>query len=64
MPSITDVPPAVVANELNAFRQHLDTLIPRKQEGENLLIATWNIRAFLLNIQPFDFVASQGRQLR
>jgi len=46
MPTITDVPPAAVANELNAFRQHLDTLLPRKQEGENLLIATWNIRAF------------------
>ncbi len=46
MPTITDVPPAAAANELNAFRQHLDTLLPRKQEGENLLIATWNIRAF------------------
>lgn len=46
MSTITDVPPTIVSNELQAFRQHLDTSLPKKKDGENLLIATWNIRAF------------------
>ena len=39
-------PPAAVQAELAALRAALDDAIPRKQLDHNLLIATWNIRAF------------------
>lgn len=46
MPTITDQPPANIQAELNALRASLSNTIPSKQQGQNLLIATWNIRAF------------------
>jgi hypothetical protein len=46
MPVITDTPPPAVANDLKALRAHLDQNIPAKKANDNLLIATWNLRAF------------------
>ena len=46
MPTIHDQPPAAVQADLENLRNHLDTVVPAKQEGVNLLIATWNIRSF------------------
>jgi endonuclease/exonuclease/phosphatase family metal-dependent hydrolase len=43
---ITDPPPADVASQLAALSTALDQVIPPKQAGQNLLIGTWNIRAF------------------
>jgi len=45
MPQITDPPPADVAADLARVRQALDTVVPPRL-GDNLLIATWNLRAF------------------
>ncbi len=39
-------PPAAVAEELQALRDALDAAVPPKRLDHNLLIATWNIRAF------------------
>jgi endonuclease/exonuclease/phosphatase family metal-dependent hydrolase len=41
-----DPPPAAVQNELLAVRTALDELVPSKIVDRNLLIGTWNIRAF------------------
>lgn len=46
MPTITDAPPAKVAKDIRALVAHLDRSVPLKQPGANLLIATWNLRAF------------------
>lgn len=46
MPAITDRPPPEVAAELAELRDALDAAIPAKQLDLNLLIGTWNIRAF------------------
>ncbi|HEX5168685.1 MAG TPA: endonuclease/exonuclease/phosphatase family protein [Cyclobacteriaceae bacterium] len=46
MPSIVETPPVEVQQELALLRQDLHTLIPSKQLTGNVLIATWNIRAF------------------
>lgn len=46
MPAITDALPAKVARDVRALAAHLDQAVPRKQAGGNLLIATWNLRAF------------------
>lgn len=45
MHSITDPPPPTIAAELVAAGAALDQRIPAKADG-NLLIATWNLRAF------------------
>ncbi|SMO39524.1 hypothetical protein SAMN06265379_101510 [Saccharicrinis carchari] len=45
MPKIYDTPPQYIADEINKLRIRLDTTIPGKQD-DNILIATWNIRAF------------------
>ena len=45
MAEITDPPPQAVRDDLAALSAVLDA-IPRKIAGENLLIGTWNIRAF------------------
>jgi endonuclease/exonuclease/phosphatase family metal-dependent hydrolase len=45
MDSITDAPPPAIAAELQAARAALDQQIPAKAAA-NLLIATWNLRAF------------------
>jgi len=46
MSKITDHPPPEIAAELAELRAMLDDEIPRKALDYNLLIATWNIRAF------------------
>ena len=46
MPTITDPPPPKSAAELAELRLQLDKDIPRKVLDHNLLIATWNLRAF------------------
>ncbi|MDN5864408.1 MAG: endonuclease/exonuclease/phosphatase family protein [Gammaproteobacteria bacterium] len=46
MPNITDAPPEFVAKELQALSADLDRVIPAKKLDNNLLVATWNIRAF------------------
>ena len=45
MPVITDAPPAAVQADLDSLGAQLDATIPAKA-ADNLLIATWNIRAF------------------
>jgi endonuclease/exonuclease/phosphatase family metal-dependent hydrolase len=45
MPAITDPPPPDVAADLVRLKQALDLAVP-KQGDDNLLIATWNLRAF------------------
>ena len=46
MPKITDSPPPEIRDELVKLRAALDEDIPAKILDRNLLIATWNIRAF------------------
>lgn len=46
MPGILDNPPAAVQAELTNLSAALDAGVPPKVDGQNLLIATWNIRAF------------------
>jgi hypothetical protein len=46
MPQLTDQPPLSIQNELDALNRSLDQVIPTKLIGQNLLIATWNIRSF------------------
>ena len=46
MPEITDAPPADVEAELKSLADGLDASIPSKRLDDNLLVATWNIRAF------------------
>ena len=46
MPKITDPPPEEIANELAELQAALDEDIPMKVLDRNLLVATWNIRAF------------------
>ncbi|OBX27245.1 endonuclease/exonuclease/phosphatase family metal-dependent hydrolase [Gelidibacter algens] len=46
MISITDIPPIAVQENLNLLIADLNSKIPSKQLDRNLLIATWNIRAF------------------
>lgn len=45
-PKITDPPPPEVAEDLRELRVALDRDIPSKKLDDNLLIATWNLRAF------------------
>lgn len=45
MSEITSTPQEVLA-DLNALNSTLDQSIPPKKLDKNLLIATWNIRAF------------------
>lgn len=48
MPVLIDInePPASVAPDLGELRSGLDSVVPAKREEANLLIGTWNIRAF------------------
>lgn len=46
MPEITDVPPLPVKKEIAALGAYLDQAVPAKRANGNLLIATWNLRAF------------------
>lgn len=43
---ILGVPPADIAKQLRVLRNALDEELPAKRLDHNLLIATWNIRAF------------------
>jgi hypothetical protein len=43
---ITDPPPPEVAAQLANLAAALDQVIPAKQPGSNLLLETWNVRAF------------------
>ena len=46
MASLDDPPPAAVQADIDALRRHLADVLPSKRLDENLLIATWNLRAF------------------
>ena len=46
MPNILDTPPKDVQKNLEEVRLDLDRVIPSKKLDKNLLIASWNIRAF------------------
>ena len=46
MPSIRDQPPSAIHDDLDALQEYLSHTIPSKRLDENLLMATWNIRAF------------------
>ena len=46
MPSVTDPPPVPLDASLFVLRTALDAAIPAKQLDRNLLVATWNLRAF------------------
>ena len=46
MKSITDIPPIEVLENLDLLRSDLESKIPPKKLDQNLLIASWNIRAF------------------
>src|SRR4051812_35049509 len=45
MPQITDPPPNDVAADLARLRQALDAVVPPRL-ADNLLVASWNLRAF------------------
>ncbi len=45
-PKITDNPPRSVAQDLQKLRAELDKTIPPKQLDHNVIVGTWNIRAF------------------
>ena len=46
MPEITDTPPLAVQSDITALRSYLDDHVPQKAVNQNLLVATWNLRAF------------------
>ena len=46
MPSIHDHPPSAIQDDLDAVQKYLSDTVPSKRLDENLLVATWNIRAF------------------
>jgi endonuclease/exonuclease/phosphatase family metal-dependent hydrolase len=46
MQTITDPPPVPVAEELADIAGRLDDAIPARRVDRNLLVATWNLRAF------------------
>ena len=46
MPNITDDPPQDVKGDLESLKDAIKRTVPSKKKGENLLIATWNIRSF------------------
>ena len=46
MPLLDDAPPAAVLSDIEVLREYLRATVPGKRLDENLLIATWNIRAF------------------
>lgn len=45
MPKITDTPPQLIIDEISTLRDTLNNKISKKRD-DNVLIATWNIRAF------------------
>jgi endonuclease/exonuclease/phosphatase family metal-dependent hydrolase len=66
MPRVNDPPPAVVSQEIAALRAALARTIPAKRVDDNLLIATWNLKAFggLTDLWTAGEVHSPKRDLR
>lgn len=46
MASLNDPPPSAVQADIDSLQRHLGEVLPSKRIDENLLIATWNLRAF------------------
>ena len=46
MPTVLDTPPRAIAADLGNLQAALDVATPAKKLDRNLLIATWNLRAF------------------
>ncbi len=46
MPEITDPPPTGVLEQLRTLSDALDAVVSPRRLDDNLLIATWNLRAF------------------
>ncbi|MGE3704439.1 MAG: endonuclease/exonuclease/phosphatase family protein [Vicinamibacterales bacterium] len=46
MPTILDVPPTTIAERLLRLGTTLDATVPARVVDRNLLVATWNLRAF------------------
>lgn len=46
MSSVTDLPPADIQDDLERLQDALDEKLPPRTLDQNLLIATWNLRAF------------------
>ena len=46
MPTILDTPPSFIQSDLDALNSALGQKVPRRIIDDNLLIATWNLRAF------------------
>ncbi len=46
VPVVTDAPPPSVAADLAGLRDALDAAVPAKVVDRNLLVGTWNLRAF------------------
>lgn len=44
--TVFDIPPKEVSDDIEGLKKDLDKKIPDKQLDKNLLIASWNIRAF------------------
>lgn len=69
MPSITNISPPEVAAEIAELHLQLDAEIPRKILDQNIVIATWNLRAFgdlteKWNSEPGDTPKRDLRDLR
>ena len=60
MPTILDIPPIEVSENLRLLSADLDAKIPSKQLDKNLLIATWNIRAFGDLTRKWDSIGSDS----
>ncbi|MPZ98928.1 MAG: endonuclease [Dehalococcoidia bacterium] len=46
MSDVTDTPPGPVQQDLDSIAALLDAVVPAKQVDRNLLVATWNLKAF------------------
>lgn len=46
MAKITEIPPQHIVKEIEQLNKSLDGLLPAKQLDRNVLIGTWNLRAF------------------
>lgn len=46
MPQVTDTPPPDIQRDLDGLRSALDETVPKRTLDRNLLIGTWNVRAF------------------
>ncbi len=60
MPTILEIPPIEVVENLRLLSEDLDAKIPSKKLDKNLLIATWNIRAFGDLTRKWDSVGTDS----